>query len=298
MVARKGFRTMDHILRNLYSYLSFPEEKQIKINNTINILKKAAPKNCSLENILEFSISENTHKKDKIRFGWFKIYNPNILSEAINYNSTKAGKIQKVILILKNQTPEYAFGMEWDSSQDLPRLKAYFLRLPDIKNYDRLLQENIPKIARELNISLAKNDYKNVYIIGIDFDGRFGIKIYERNSDVNFEEIKKILKSKNINNTYMLDQISDFKNHFYDTSFCWKYSKDGLQGVSIFFGIKSQPQINNFIEKNSHVKQFEKFLSLFKVESNKPCYTHMGLVYNLDNCNPKISLYFQPRFKQ
>lgn len=180
----------------------------------------------------------------------------------------------------------------------MPRLKAYFLRLPDIKDYDTLLKMNIPKIANNLNIILPEQSYKNVYILGIDFNSRFGLKIYERRLHTNLKTIENILKDKGVNNAYMLNEINNPKNHFYDTSFCWKYSKDGLDGVSVFFGVGPQFQINDFIEKNTYFKQFKDILNIFEVKSNKPHYTHIGLVYNFNETNPKISLYFTPRFKQ
>lgn len=298
MVTQKEVRIMNNILKNLYSCLSFPKKKQIKIDKTIEILKKAAPRNCSLEDILEFSISESGSKNDKIRFGWFKIYNPNILSEVINYNCPEIKNIQEIISILKCQTPEYAFGMEWNSSKEIPRLKAYFLRLPDIETYDILLNTNVPKIANNLNIPLPKQSYKNVYILGIDFNSILGIKIYERHRHTDLTQIENILKDKGVNDTYMLNDILNPKNHFYDTSVCSKYSKDGLDGVSVFFGIDSQSQTNDFIENNPSFKHFKDFLNIFQVKSKKPYCTHIGLVYNFKESNPKLSLYFQPRFKQ
>lgn len=269
----------------------------------LNMYNRLYPDYDNLKNKIEFSILINQYHKFNLRFGLFKLYDRQAVASLLKNSRYKILNLEEIISFAKEFVPEIALGFDFDRSD--PRIKVYFLRLPDNPKFNNNPIDKINTFFRINNFELPQRDneeLKKCYIMGIDFHrtGDQDIKIYMRNETADFVITKNYLTNNGINPQYLEYFSMLFSNGILrDTTVSKKYSSNHASstGLSIFFEVADNS--NQIIEKlinNCVPERINAFKETINVlEKDKPvAYSHVGLTFSGNKENESICVYFSP----
>lgn len=271
----------------------------------LNIYNRLYPDYENLKNKIEFSILINQYNRFNLRFGLFKLYDRQAVASLLKNSQYKILNLEEIISFAKEFVPEIALGFDFDRHD--PRIKVYFLRLPDNPKFKNNPIDKINTGFRINNFKLAQHDdeeLKKCYIMGIDFHRTCDqdIKIYMRDETVDFARTKDYLTKNGINPQYLEYFSILFSNGILrDTTVSKKYSNNHANstGLSIFFEVADNS--NQIIEKlinNCVPERIDAFKETINVlEKVKPvAYSHVGLTFSGNKEHESLCVYFSPVF--
>jgi len=257
-----------------------------------------------LQNRIEFSLLINPQDKFDLRFGLFKLHNIKKIRSFLKESDYDISNLNETLNFAEKIAPEMALGFDYNDR--ISRLKIYLLRLPDNLEFNAEPIKHINdflKINRIKKIQMVEEELKNSYLLGVDFykTNHRNVKIYSREKDVDFFRTKKYLEDSGINSRYFeyfLQLSSD--EILKDTTISKKYSKEGFEGLSIFFEVAnySNQNIEKMIEKSipNRFRNFKEITNL--LEFNAPIkYSHIGLTFSEKGKNESLCIYYSPVFE-
>jgi hypothetical protein len=264
--------------------------------------------NCEdLRSRIEFSLLINQDNWFDLRFGLFKIYDANKIGSLFANIGYKPFNLEKILHLSKEFVPEFAVG--FDFNQNNPKLKLYFLRLPDNPKFNENPIKKIIDLSNLLNINLInlnENELKNCYLLAIDFyqANKPNLKIYTRDLNIDFSQISTLLEMNNVISRYLLTFHKTFlEGELKDVTISKKYSTDlnsSQSDLSVFFelGDNLNEKIEQLIETCApeKIEEFKKTIGVLEKISQVE-YNHIGLTFPKDRINEYICLYFSPRFE-
>ncbi len=256
-----------------------------------------------LEGKLEFSLLINPVDKFDLRFGLFKLYTPATIISLFETYGYAAPDLHQSLSVMKGFAPEYGVGFDWNAES--PRLKVYFLRLPDNPEFEEEIASRISRLCEVHGINsghLEGLDKSNCYLTGIDYypSRKRNLKIYLRNLDVNFPEILKQIEKEGIDSEYFSHFRTVIEGNTRDVTFSYKYSNESrdLSGFSIFFEV--EPMLNekvNALIKTCLPERFEEFRNLvgsLETKNGVVHYSHVGITFLQGPNLETICLYYSP----
>jgi len=257
-----------------------------------------------LQNRIEFSLLISPQNEFDLRFGLFKLHNTKTIRSFLKESECNISNLNEIFNFAEKLAPEMALGFDYNKKES--RIKIYLLRLPDnvIFNITQIHSiKDFLKINRIKKIQMAEEELKNVYLLGVDFyktDDR-NVKIYSREKDVDFFRTKKYLEDSGINSKYFEYFSQLFSEEILkDTTISKKYSKEGFEGLSIFFEVVnySNQNIEKMIEESipNRFRSFKEITNL--LEFNAPIkYSHIGLTFSEKGKNEFLCIYYSPVFE-
>lgn len=279
-------------LKYLHEY--FLRFHSVKFNDFLDIFKSLYKNDEDLDKKLEFSLLINSVNSLDLRFGLFKLYD----SKKINSLFEKQGYDAQEIKLLDDFAPEYGLGFDWGKND--PRLKIYFLRLPDNPEFKDRLASKISQVSKAVNVRsehMQRINKENCYLIGVDYGsaGKRAVKIYTRNIDANFSEVLEQLKKEGINSENIAQLMTVFsEKDFKDVTYSYKYSNrtKGLSGFSVFFEVEQgiDEKIAVLIKK-CFPDRFNEFKNIIN-SLEKFKYSHAGITFA--HGEESICLYYSP----
>ena len=256
-----------------------------------------------LEGKLEFSTILPTNQESDLRIGLFKLY-PSNFSAIISFfrqNRYDTETIEKSLRYMEKFAPEFGLGI--DFNRRTPRLKLYFLRLPDSPLFKKEGLSKVQGLSKLCGINgrnLASLSKEDCYLIGVDYhkNTTIDLKMYLRTVNMDFSKINHDLKKTIGASSYFDSIVALFSEEdFRDVTYSYKYSNrtDDLIGFSIFFEVN--PDLNTKIRTwiatclPHEADEFDDLANSLTLNRRPITYSHIGLTCMLNRHSEKISLY-------
>ncbi len=257
----------------------------------------------NLENRVEFSLIINPTRELDLRFGLFKLYDPQKILSLFTDLGVENSNLENILSSTKNYVPEFAVGFDFNKTS--PRTKIYFLRLPDNSEFNKSPNKIIDMTSKLINVNLTnynKQEKKDCYLMAIDFyqNNKQNLKIYHRDENVDFNKVNNNLKMNNVESQYFnIFQELFFEGQFKDITFSKKYTQhqNGPTGLSVFFEVGDF--LNDSVDQLVKTCVSEKYLEFKEIvrtlDKNKPVrYSHIGITFSKNMKDENICLYFSP----
>lgn len=290
-------------MESLDRFKGYLKRFQLNFNHFSEIYSSLYSDHKDIQNRVEFSLLINPKNKLDLRFGLFRLYDPQRISSLFDKMGYKTANLEKILSSVENFVPEFAVG--FDFNKKTPRNKIYFLRLPDNSKFNKNPIEKINSVFELTDISLPnfnESEIKNCYLIAVDIyrNNKQNIKIYTRDKNVDFDRINKYLKENHISSQYFKTFQKLFsEKQLKDVTISRKYSKyrNNCAGLSIFFEVKNN--LNKYVKQLVKTCIPEKFTDFKEtvetLETNKPVkYSHIGVTFSEDIKEENICVYFSP----
>jgi hypothetical protein len=261
----------------------------------------------NLQERIEFSLLLDSDKEFDLRFGLFKIYDPETIKKLFSSFGINSPDLEKLLSLSEDFVPEYGLGFDFSATDQ--RVKLYFLRLPDNTTFNQKRSRIITNLAEALEINsphLNELDKRDCYLIGVDFytSKKRNLKIYTHTPNVNFIEVRRYLKSNGISSQHLKTfQETFLHTDLKEVTFSHKYSNDSLNltGFSAFF--ETTPEANERINElviallPGKSQEFSELVGT--LEKNRPvAYSHTGLTFSPKNKSERVCLYFTPNIQK
>jgi len=260
-----------------------------------------------MQDKVEFSLLIDKANPFDLRFGLFKINNPQKIFSLLKKTGYEHPSLERIINFAAEFTPEFAAGFDFNIKS--PKAKTYFLRLPDNKEFRKNPNEKIIGLGELIDIDL-KNintvELDGCYLIAIDFHktNKESIKIYSREEKVDFNKIRDCLKKNEINSQHLgIFQELFSEGGLKDTTISKKYSaekqdnqKNMLSGLSVFFELNDS--LNLAVEKLVEMCVPEKSTEFKRTiqklgDEHQIRYSHIGITFSREKePNESVLLYF------
>ncbi len=259
-----------------------------------------------LEDRLEFSLLVGDTAPFALRFGLFKIPDPETLLTIFRRADCGVKELEAVVAIMRPLTREYGLGVDWDATN--PRLKAYFLRLQDLPNVSSNLRNRLPGLSRALGLERVRfvDDAPSCYLLGLDnfSDVRRNLKIYLRSSPPDREQIAQRLAQQEIHRRGLDAFFRSFsQDDVLDVTYSYKYSttKETLAGFSFFFQLADNrdERVLDLVRTTvpSRAAEFEAAIDALGGSCSRVLFSHVGFTYSLSPASEQIAIYFSPRLE-
>lgn len=277
---------------NFKTYLNNFEVDSEKILKLISKLECSTDKSIPSEQKLEFSLCL-PEEKNRFRFGWFKIYDPNVFYDIFDLFDYDKLRLKNAINIMKDCSKEFAFGFD-SNEPNKPRLKLYFLRLQDHPIFVSSTHQKLNHLSRELSLDYNV-DIKEPYLICVDFlKDSNNLKVYTRETKVSPQRIKSKTRIKSLDLIFNSFSIPNLK----DVSYSYRFSNKSniLELVSVFFEVEPNihQELLSFLNKSGQDKEYEALIRPLK-KDNSLKYSHIGVNKSTRANLEKIVVYFSLR---
>jgi len=117
----------------------------------------------NLENRVEFSLIINPTRELDLRFGLFKLYDPQKILSLFTDLGVENSNLENILSSTKNYVPEFAVGFDFNKTS--PRTKIYFLRLPDNSEFNKSPNKIIDMTSKLINVNLTNYNKQEKKIV-------------------------------------------------------------------------------------------------------------------------------------
>lgn len=291
-------------LRYLEKYLE--RFHSFNFDKFINLYRGLYSDDSNLQDKIEFSTLINQIDEFNLRFGMFKLYNPQTIASFLKKTDYEISNLEGILSFAQDFVPEMALGFDFNKNNS--RVKIYLLRLLDNPGFNR---DTINKIndflmINSINpINFNNEELKKCYILGIDFyrTANPSVKIYIRDEKVDISKTRNYLENKGINSKYLqYFSILESNGILKDTTVSNRYSNNSNKsnGVSVFFEVADNS--NSIIEEMmgtcflERINDFKEMINALEVD--KPVrYSHVGLTFSEKYGKESLCVYYSPVFE-
>ncbi len=257
-----------------------------------------------LRDRLEFSSRFGRNIQHDLRFGLFKIYEPERIEMLFKKLGYSISDLVESFDIMGKNTPEFAFGYH---GGDNPRLKVYYLRLPDKSGFKEKCGGLVRKLMRCSSEELKETggiDLTKCYLIGEDYnpDGIIGVKIYiHEDGELSLGQVEKEVGRNGFGRSYVKD-FFDFDLTDVTYSYRLLTNSDNhhkkLSGFAFFIEPcnNQNEKIEKLINKKSgkNFFNFKKRLQLIEKGDNPAIFSQLGLTFSKENPQGVMTVYYSP----
>jgi hypothetical protein len=218
--------------------------------------------------------------------------------------------LKKILSLAKDSVPEFALGFDFNNNN--PRIKVYFLRLPDNPKFKENPVESVKRLSELVDIDLTSLDGKEIescYLMAVDFykDKAQNLKVYTKDTTVNFSRIGDYLKRNGVASQHLGHFQKLFSDgEIRDVTFSKKYSRNlsPTSGFSIFFDASADACRKVSCEEVKQLvrtcvpERFDDFDETVKTldACGRIDYSNIGLTFSEHVVRESICLYFSPCF--
>ena len=275
--------------------------QQLHFSDFADIYGLLYPDCKELQDRIEFSLLVNRTNDFDLRFGLFRLYDTRKISSLFKKMGHGGSDIERILLSTKNFVPEFAVG--FDFNKENPRIKVYFLRLPDNAEFNRDPFKRINSLSDLIGIDCSSIDQREMigcYLMAVDFyrTNRPTLKIYTREKSVDFSKTEERLRSIGIDSQHLRIFQELFPNgELKDTTISRKHpaNQNGQNSISVFF--EADGNINGAVDqlvKRCAPQRFVEFRDTIKTlgRDEQVRYSHVGLTFSEEHADESICLYF------
>lgn len=256
-----------------------------------------------LEDRLEFSLLVSDTAPFDLRFGLFKIYDPDTLLTIFRQAGHNTGRLEDAFAIMAPLVQEYGLGVDWNAAN--PRMKAYFLRLQDAPNAASELCARLPEVSRILGTERLQfpSDLSSCSLLCIDHfsDARKNLKVYLRSLSPDREEIAKRTSSYGLGQSGFDALVHTFaEDDLLDVTYSYKYSAatDVPVGFSSFFHLADDCEegVLNLVRAVTprRSREFQTVIDALRNACKGILFTHVGFTYSFSSSSEQITTYSSP----